>query len=134
MVTDARAVKPEASLVQSGPDKVTVHPVRLSSHSVRVPVPAVCDRLPTGGAMGPTSSATGTMTDDWCRQNFDHLAPEVALDLPGALARMRSLCPVAHSEQYGGFWVVTRYEDVLRVAQDWETFSSASGLTVPVAP
>jgi cytochrome P450 len=84
--------------------------------------------------MGPTSSATGTMTDDWYRQNFDHLAPEVAVDLPGVLARMRSLCPVAHSEQYGGFWVVTKYEDVLRVAQDWETFSSASGLTVPVAP
>jgi cytochrome P450 len=84
--------------------------------------------------MGPTSSATGTMTDDWYRQNFDHLAPEVAVDLPGVLARMRSLCPVAHSGQYGGFWVVTKYEDVLRVAQDWETFSSASGLTVPVAP
>ena len=47
---------------------------------------------------------------------------------------MRSLCPVAHSEQYGGFWVVTKYEDVLRVAQDWESFSSAHGLTVPVAP
>jgi len=84
--------------------------------------------------MGPTSSATGTMTDDWFRQSFDHLSPEVASDLPGALARMRSLCPVARSEQYGGFWVVTRYEDVLRVAQDWESFSSAHGLTVPVAP
>jgi cytochrome P450 len=84
--------------------------------------------------MGPTSSATGTMTDDWYRQNFDHLAPEVAADLPGVLARMRALCPVAHSEQYGGFWVVTKYEDVLRVAQDWESFSSAHGLTVPVAP
>jgi cytochrome P450 len=84
--------------------------------------------------MGPTSSATGTMTDDWYRQSFDHLAPEVAADLPGALARMRSLCPVAHSELYGGFWVVTKYEDVLRVAQDWESFSSAHGLTVPVAP
>jgi cytochrome P450 len=84
--------------------------------------------------MGPTSSATGTMTDSWYRQSFDHLAPEVAADLPGALARMRSLCPVARSDQYGGFWVVTGYEDVLRVAQDWESFSSAHGLTVPVAP
>jgi cytochrome P450 len=84
--------------------------------------------------MGPTSSAAGTITDDWCRQSFDHLSPEVAADLPAALARMRSLCPVAHSEQYGGFWVVTKYDDVLRVAQDWENFSSAHGLTVPVAP
>jgi cytochrome P450 len=41
---------------------------------------------------------------------------------------------VTHSDQYGGFWVVTRYEDVLQVAQDWATFSSAEGLTVPRAP
>ena len=59
---------------------------------------------------------------------------ELAATLPDTLARMRSLCPVARSENYGGFWVVTEYEDVLRVAQDWETFSSAHGLTVPPSP
>ena len=32
---------------------------------------------------------------------------------------MRADHPVARSEEHGGFWVVTRYEDVLRVAQDW---------------
>jgi cytochrome P450 len=74
------------------------------------------------------------LTDDWCRDHFDHLAPEVADDLFGTLARMRALCPVTRSDQYGGFWVITRYEDVFRVAEDWETFSSAHGLTVPVAP
>jgi cytochrome P450 len=74
------------------------------------------------------------LTDDWCREHFDHLAPEVADDLFGTLARMRALCPVTHSDQYGGFWVITKYEDVFRVAEDWETFSSAHGLTVPVAP
>ena len=46
------------------------------------------------------------------------------------MARMRALCPVARSEEYGGFWVVTRYEDALGVAQDWATFSSAHGLSV----
>jgi cytochrome P450 len=74
------------------------------------------------------------LTDDWYREHFDHLAPQVADDLFGTLARMRSLCPVAHSDRYGGFWVITKYEDVFRVAEDWETFSSAHGLTVPVAP
>ena len=39
--------------------------------------------------------------------------------------------PVAWSDEHGGFWVVTRYEDVLRVAQDWQTFSSAEGVNVP---
>src|SRR6476469_2839206 len=80
------------------------------------------------------SPATETINDEWCTAHFDHLSPELAADLHNALARARSLCPVAHSDQYDGFWVVTSYDDVLRVAQDWETFSSAQGLTVPVAP
>jgi cytochrome P450 len=80
------------------------------------------------------SPATETISDEWCTEHFDHLSPELAADLHPTLARTRSLCPVAHSDQYDGFWVVTTYDEVLRVAQDWDTFSSAHGLTVPVAP
>ncbi|HEY7106169.1 MAG TPA: cytochrome P450 [Acidimicrobiia bacterium] len=80
------------------------------------------------------AQAAEVMTDEWCQRHFDHLSPELAADLQPTLARMRSGCPVAHSDRYDGFWVVTKYDDVLRVAQDWETFSSAYGLTVPVAP
>jgi cytochrome P450 len=80
------------------------------------------------------SPTTETINDEWCIEHFDHLSPELAADLHSTLARTRSLCPVAHSDQYDGFWVVTDYDDVLRVAQDWGTFSSAHGLTVPVAP
>ncbi|MGW1029455.1 cytochrome P450 [Streptomyces sp. NPDC002577] len=80
-----------------------------------------------------TSSPTGPITDEWVESHFDHLSPELARDFHPTLARARSRCPVAHSDQYGGFWVVTRYEDVLRVAQDWETFSSELGITVPNA-
>jgi cytochrome P450 len=47
---------------------------------------------------------------------------------------MRELCPVAHSDQHGGYWVVTEYEDVLAVLQDWQTFSSAHGLNIPQTP
>jgi cytochrome P450 len=50
------------------------------------------------------------------------------------MAQMRSRCPVAHSDQYQGHWVITRYEDVLRVAQDWKTFSSARGVGVTEEP
>jgi cytochrome P450 len=81
-----------------------------------------------------TDHGSVTIDDDWCRHHFDHFSPALGDDLPGTLARMRSLCPVAHSDQYGGFWVATKYEDVLQVAQDWATFSSAYGLTVPVSP
>ena len=66
--------------------------------------------------------------------HFDHLSPELALDLHATLATMRERCPVARSDQHGGFWIVTRYDDVLRVAQDWQTFSSAHGVSVPARP
>lgn len=81
--------------------------------------------------MAPTSSTPGPMPDEWCRTEFDHLSPELAAVLPETLTRMRTLCPVTRSEKHGGFWVVTRYGDVLRTAQDWETFSSAHGLGIP---
>ena len=74
------------------------------------------------------------ITDDWVTRHFDHLSPVFARELRPTLARARSLCPVAHSDQHGGFWVLTKYEDVLRVAQDWETFSSELGITVPYQP
>jgi cytochrome P450 len=75
------------------------------------------------------------ITDEWVTRHFDHLSPELARDLHPTLARARSLCPVARSDAYeGGFWVLTRYEDVLKVAQDWEAFSSELGITVPYQP
>lgn len=73
-------------------------------------------------------------TDDWYEHHFDHLSPVVAEDLHGSLAHLRGRCPVARSDQHGGFVAVTRYEDVLRVAQDWQTFSSEHGITIPGGP
>jgi cytochrome P450 len=43
----------------------------------------------------------------------------------------REGCPVARTEQGGGFWLVTRYEDVKRVLEDWQTFSSTES---PITP
>jgi cytochrome P450 len=73
--------------------------------------------------------------DEWVTRHFDHLSRDLALSLHPTLARARSLCPVARSDAYdGGFWVLTRYEDILAVAQDWEAFSSELGITVPFSP
>jgi len=74
------------------------------------------------------------LPDDWCLHHFDHLSARLAATMPDTMARMRELCPVARSDQYGGFWVVTRYEDALSVAQDWATYSSAHGLSVTRSP
>jgi cytochrome P450 len=75
------------------------------------------------------------LDEDWVAHHFDHLSHDLALDLHPTLARARSLCPVAHSDAYeGGFWVLTGYEDILTVAQDWQTWSSELGITVPYEP
>ena len=76
----------------------------------------------------------GPMPEDWWQHHFDPNSEELAPRLYQTLAPMRERCPVAHSDSYEGFWVATRYEDILTIAQDWETFSSAHGLTVPTAP
>jgi cytochrome P450 len=59
--------------------------------------------------------------------DFDPLSPEQLADPFPLYARLRSECPVFYAERYD-LWVVSRYEDVLRVAKDYETFSSANAL------
>ena len=46
-------------------------------------------------------------------------------------ARMHAECPVAWSDRYGGFWAVTRYEDVRAAEHDWDTFSVAPSMILP---
>ena len=67
--------------------------------------------------------------------NLDPHDPGFAADgsVEGVMAELRERCPVAHTTAHGGAYVVTRYEDVLRVAQDWQTFTSTRGIMVPRA-
>ncbi len=48
--------------------------------------------------------------------------------------QLRHQCPVLHSERYGGFWLLTRYEDVKQATLNWRTFtSSVVGVTaIPI--
>ncbi len=87
-----------------------------------------------GSPVHEGAAESGPMPDDWWQHHFDPNSPELAPRLYETLAPMRDRCPVARSDKYDGFWVATKYEDILEVAQDWETFSSAHGLTVPTAP
>lgn len=44
-------------------------------------------------------------------------------------------CPVVHSDEDGGFWLVNRHEDLVRVMQDWRGFASGNrGVRVPNMP
>ncbi len=44
---------------------------------------------------------------------------------------LREGCPVGFSEQYGGFWFVTRFDDIHRIEQDPETFAVSPGMLLP---
>ena len=41
-------------------------------------------------------------------------------------------CPVAHSKD--GYYVISRYDDIVKVLMDWQTFSSADGIIGAVRP
>jgi len=59
---------------------------------------------------------------------YDPTLPPVVYDV---LEHGRRTCPVAHSPANGGFYLVTRYEDVTAVLRDDATFSSAHGKSLP---
>jgi cytochrome P450 len=57
--------------------------------------------------------------------DFDHHDPRFIEDPAPVYEELHARCPVAHSPRYGGFWLVTRYDDVRRAAKDWRTFTSS---------
>jgi cytochrome P450 len=63
---------------------------------------------------------------------WDIYAPETEAHRLDLLRYAREHCPVPWTEGAGGFFLVTRYEDVQRVVLDWETFSSTEGLPTPM--
>lgn len=60
--------------------------------------------------------------------------PEVAKDPGEYFEQLRSKCPVAKSDSFNGFWMLSRYDDVHDAALTPEVFSSGSGITIPVIP
>src|SRR5271170_6705307 len=63
--------------------------------------------------------------------DFDHHSSDFVHNNYELYRRMRRECPVAHTANYGGFWVVTGYDEVFQVARDDHTFSSRGGGVVP---
>lgn len=63
-------------------------------------------------------------------RNFDH--HDEGLDnIFDEYREFRQQCPVGRSEKHGGFHFVTRYEDIYRIEQDWETFAVAPSMLLP---
>lgn len=55
---------------------------------------------------------------------FHYGSPEYQEDANPVFDRIRSTCPVAKSEKFGGFWMLSKYEDVYQAYQDTGLFSS----------
>jgi cytochrome P450 len=47
---------------------------------------------------------------------------------------LRSTCPVAYSSQMGGYWMLTRYEDIKNCAEDTAMFISSVKAVIPSDP
>ena len=74
-------------------------------------------------------SVTDPLTD------YDIFDRDYVLDpFPVQEAIRESGCPIAHTERWGGSWLPTRYEDVVALAQEYETFTSRQILVTAPPP
>jgi cytochrome P450 len=64
---------------------------------------------------------------------FDLYSPEIDSDPFPYYAVLREQYPCYWSES-GKLWILSRYDDVLQAARDWETFSSAQGNLIDELP
>jgi cytochrome P450 len=55
---------------------------------------------------------------------YDHHTEKFGTNPWPIWQEQRQTCPVGYSESHDGFWVVTRYQDIVNMLRDWKTFSS----------
>ncbi len=66
--------------------------------------------------------------------SFDHHDPAFVADPHPVLAEIRERSPLIHSDRYGGFWLLSRYDDVTEAAIDWRRFTSSVVGTTVIPP
>jgi cytochrome P450 len=59
-----------------------------------------------------------------CPVAFDQHSKQHADNYPQIYAELRRTCPRPWSENYGGYWIATRYQDILAIAQAKDSFTS----------
>ncbi|GAA6052993.1 hypothetical protein JCM3770_001168 [Rhodotorula araucariae] len=100
------------------PHKVEQAPTATNS----CPYKHICD------ASSPLKASRPTTND------FEPSATVEPDELRAMYADLRERCPVAWSNDYGGFFALTRYEDIAAAAQDSATFISSVKAVVPSDP
>ncbi|GCD91133.1 cytochrome P450 [Nocardioides sp. LS1] len=67
--------------------------------------------------------------------DFELIKPEVAKEPTEYYNKLRSGCPVSHTDTFGGFWLMSRYQDVYEALLDPVTYSSSlNGISIPKIP
>lgn len=76
------------------------------------------------------------MNDVRAAADWDPIGEEAVRDPMAAQAELRSRCPVAWTDQLGGFWALTRYDDIAWATRNADTFinSGSPVLGVPRPP
>ena len=72
-------------------------------------------------------------TTEQAAANFSHHDPELVNDPFQTWQRFRDELRVAHSDQHGGFHILSRYEDVRAAGRAAQQFSSTGRALPPVA-
>lgn len=70
---------------------------------------------------------------DWST-DFDHADPQWAQEMYSIIGSLRDVCPVAHSDRYGGVWLPVRHDDVAAITYDTDHFSSVGVIVNNMAP
>src|SRR5437660_152877 len=107
---------------------------KTSTGRVRVPKPAQNASSPCPNhrrrhktlrsqPMTSTESSPRRQADEF-DTDLNHHSAEFAKDPLRALSELRSRCPVAKSSHWGGFWLLTGYDEVFDALHTPEIFSS----------
>lgn len=63
--------------------------------------------------------------------SFDNTDPSLVEHLYERIAEVQEQCPVAWSDARDGFWMLTKYADVVEASRDWETYTVTQGIMIP---
>ncbi|MDE0456780.1 MAG: hypothetical protein OXI15_05765, partial [Chromatiales bacterium] len=70
---------------------------------------------------------------DWAT-DYDIFDPDYVRDPAPVWGDLRSRCPIARTQRWGGSWMPTRYEDLRKMAKMVPALSSRSPVVVPPSP
>ena len=85
------------------------------------------------------SQSSGTATSDLSRddlvehfvEHFDHHDPRFGDVSHDVYRQLVTRCPIAHSDQHGGFWIISGYEQAHDAYQRYDLFSAYPTVNVP---